>query len=595
MVKQEKKRISIIFQVAALFLIGIVTTGILTYFSEKALYDNNVRRQTELHAAQIVEETQQAVREYPAYRWLIQYWYSHADTMDIEYDAQFSTLTETAEKCRLLTERHPGLQLRYLGSAEIAALPAEDQKLYAEITYSWLITRIDQIKRAYRVDYLFCVISEEPYTRQFFLFSGADPLAVRGTNYEEVYPLGNVVTVAEDQTEAMRRAVQQNSYLANAGNYLDYYAWFCSFEKHTVLIGLTYDLSALKTKIASQTRSGTEYAILNQLLLSVICLSLILVFVLRPLKKVQANIRRYERTKDSRAVTAELSQIRLHNEIGQLAADVRGMLREIDAHVEQIRSITAETERIGTELALATRIQAAMLPSVFPPFPERTEFDLYAGMDPAKEVGGDFYDFFLIDDDRLALVIADVSGKGIPAALFMMAAKILIQIWASTGLSPAKTLETVNQQVCAHNPEQMFVTVWLGILELSTGRLTAANAGHEYPALREPGGEFALYKDRHGFVVGGMDGMKYRDYELLLKPGARLFLYTDGVPEATDAAENLFGAERMLAALNQDPGASPEALLRQVRGAVDAFVGGAEQFDDLTMLCLEYRGKEPEK
>ena len=189
-------------------------------------------------------------------------------------------------------------------------------------------------------------------------------------------------------------------------------------------------------------------------------------------------------------------------------------------------------------------------------------------------------------------MIADVSGKGIPAALFMMGSKILVQNYAMTGMHPADVLEAVNHQICQNNREQMFVTVWLGILEISTGKLTCSNAGHEYPVLKTPDGDFELYRDKHGFIIGGMDGMRYKEYELTLLPGTKLFVYTDGVPEATDADGRLFGTERMVAALNEQQDASPEALLRNVRAHVDAFVGDAEQFDDLTMVCLHYLGPQ---
>ena len=215
-------------------------------------------------------------------------------------------------------------------------------------------------------------------------------------------------------------------------------------------------------------------------------------------------------------------------------------------------------------------------------------------MTPAKEVGGDLYDFFMIDDDHLALVIGDVSGKGVPAALFMMVAVSLIHHVCRGEFSPAKVLQTVNGEICARNPEEMFVTVWLGILEISTGRLTAANAGHEYPALKRPGEPFELVKDRHGFVIGGMEGMRYRDYELRLEPGGKLFVYTDGIPEANDASGALFGAERMVAALRDSEDGSPAQVLEGVQSAVAAFVGDAPQFDDLTMLCLQYNGGSPE-
>ena len=283
---------------------------------------------------------------------------------------------------------------------------------------------------------------------------------------------------------------------------------------------------------------------------------------------------------------------RTNDEIEVLAESFADLSKKIRKYIQDITAITAEKERISTELALATRIQADMLPSIFPPYPDRTEFDIYASMDPAKEVGGDFYDFFLVDDDHLGIVIADVSGKGIPAALFMMGSKILVQNYAMTGMRPADVLEAVNHQICQNNREQMFVTVWLGILEISTGKLTCSNAGHEYPVLKMPDGDFELYRDKHGFIIGGMDGMRYKEYELTLLPGTKLFVYTDGVPEATDADGRLFGTERMVAALNEQQDASPEALLRNVRAHVDAFVGDAEQFDDLTMVCLHYLGPQ---
>ena len=251
----------------------------------------------------------------------------------------------------------------------------------------------------------------------------------------------------------------------------------------------------------------------------------------------------------------------------------------------------AATER---ELNTASGIQLHMLPSIFPAFPERSDFDIYATMNPAKEVGGDFYDFFLIDDDHLGLVMADVSGKGIPAALFMMATKILFQNYAMSGRSPAEILTIVNEQICTNNQEEMFVTVWPGILDLKTGKLTASNAGHEYPAIRRADGSFELFRDKHGFVAGGMPAMRYKNYELQLNPGDELFLYTDGVPEAANTAEQLYGTDRMLSALNSAGSDDPQDILESVKLDVDRYVGEAPQFDDLTMMCLRYQGGSSE-
>jgi len=213
-------------------------------------------------------------------------------------------------------------------------------------------------------------------------------------------------------------------------------------------------------------------------------------------------------------------------------------------------------------------------------------------MTPAKEVGGDFYDFFFVTQDRLAMVIADVSGKGIPAAMFMMMAKSMIQTQAASGRGPKEVLETVNRLICANNQEEMFVTVWFAILDMKSGRLTAANAGHEYPILKKPDGDFEIYKDKHGFVIGGMEHMRYKEYEIQLEPGSKLFVYTDGVAEATSMDLELFGMERTLEALNEAKDGSAEEILLSVNRAIDRFVGDAEQFDDLTMMCLEYNGYE---
>ena len=313
--------------------------------------------------------------------------------------------------------------------------------------------------------------------------------------------------------------------------------------------------------------------------------------VLRPIGKIGSEAERFAR-ETSMAEQGALDGLSNTTEIITLTTAIQKMERDTVQAIDRLTAVTAEKERIGTELALATRIQADMLPNIYPAFPERKDFDVYASMEPAKEVGGDFYDFFLIDDTHLGIVMADVSGKGVPAALFMMVSKILVQNFAMTGRSPAEVLQTVNDQICNNNREEMFVTVWLGILDTESGIITAANAGHEYPAVMQPGGGFELVKDKHGFVIGGMEGVRYKEYELKFSPGAKLFLYTDGVPEATNAKNELFGTERMIAALNENPDASPEELLKNVRRSVDAFVKDAEQFDDLTMLCVEYTGKK---
>ena len=288
------------------------------------------------------------------------------------------------------------------------------------------------------------------------------------------------------------------------------------------------------------------------------------------------------------------------NEFKRMQQEINKTSQALQRQMETIRRMERERmelenqkrmqEQIVRELSMAKQIQESMLPHIFPPFPERDEIDLFASMDPARDVGGDFYDFFFIDEDHLCLVIADVSGKGIPGAMFMMLSKRIIEDSARQSRSPAEILARTNEALCDNNQAEMFVTVWLGILEISSGKLTASNAGHEFPTIRREDGRFELYKDRHGFVLGGLKEARYKECGLQMSPGDKLFVYTDGVPEATNAQGEMFGTDRMIAALNTCADGSPAEILESVRNSVDAFVGDAEQFDDLTMMCLEYRG-----
>ena len=320
--------------------------------------------------------------------------------------------------------------------------------------------------------------------------------------------------------------------------------------------------------------------------------------VVEPINAITEASRRY--TADKKAGvqnTAHFTHLEVHtgDEIENLALTVKDMERDLQDHEQNLTRIAAEKQRISTELALANKIQADMLPYIFPAFPDRDEFNIYASMTPAKEVGGDFYDFFFIDHDRLAMVIADVSGKGIPAAMFMVMAKGIIETQCMSGKTPAEILADVNKMICAKNHEKMFVTVWLGILDLRNGELTAANAGHEYPVIKEPDSDFEVMHDKHGFVIGGFKRMKYEDYIIKMKPGSKLFVYTDGVTEATDADDRLFGVERTVLSLNKAKNASPQTLLETVDADVREFAGDAEQFDDLTMMCVEYYGNHADR
>ena len=250
-----------------------------------------------------------------------------------------------------------------------------------------------------------------------------------------------------------------------------------------------------------------------------------------------------------------------------------------------------KTERISTELNLASDIQSNMLPNIFPAFPERNDFDIYATMDPAKEVGGDFYDFFFVDDRHLALVIADVSGKGVPAAMFMVITKTLIKDHTQLGLSPSEVFTRVNNILCEGNDAGLFVTAWMGVLDLDTGILSYANAGHNHPVVML-NGETSFLKSKPGFVLAGMENIKYSQFELQLHRGDKIFLYTDGATEATNLDNELYGEERLITCLRKQLGKNVEDTLHGVRDDIDKFVGKAEQFDDLTLLAFDYYDKD---
>ena len=318
-------------------------------------------------------------------------------------------------------------------------------------------------------------------------------------------------------------------------------------------------------------------------------------FAFKPLKKVKENVQEYAETKDSEKVRSQLGEIDYKNEIGDLARGVSAVTTEIDAHLLEIQKITTEKERIGAELNIAKKIQADMLPNIFPAFPQFSEFNIYATMRPAKEVGGDFYDFFMVDDTHIALVIADVSGKGVPAALFMVIAKTMIKNRAKHGGTLAEILWDVNNQLCANNTSDFFVTVWMAIVDITTGDGVSVNAGHEHSVIRRAGGSFELQRYRHSPPLAIMEGTTFQERAFKLDPGDRIFVYTDGVPEATNQENELFWTDRMLASLNQNAGSSLTDILHRLQNDIDVFAEGAMQFDDITMLGFDYLGERGEQ
>ena len=272
--------------------------------------------------------------------------------------------------------------------------------------------------------------------------------------------------------------------------------------------------------------------------------------------------------------------VRDNEEFASLSDDINSTVTTLKHYIDEAAA------RFDKDLEIAKQIQQSALPSVFPPYPNRKDFSIYASMNAAKEVGGDFYDFYLVDENHLAFVIADVSGKGIPGAMFMMTSKTLIKSFAESGLPVHEVLTNVNTQLCQNNEAGMFVTAWMGILDLQTGMIKYANAGHNPPLVKHKDGSYEFLKGKVNFVLAGMDMVKYKEQELQLQPGDEIYLYTDGVTEAHNSKNELFGEERLLESLNSTKGMTVESICKKVKDDVKSFVCEAEQFDDITMLCV---------
>ena len=379
------------------------------------------------------------------------------------------------------------------------------------------------------------------------------------------------------------------------------YGWLCSAGA-AVLDDSGKAVAHVFTDISMESVMADRQAFLMRLcailigITTVITLALIKVVntaLVKPINSLASAASSYVEAKEEGEVSAlALLDIHTGDEVENLSHALKRMERDINGYIENLTHVTAEKERIGAELSVATHIQASMLPCIFPAFPNRREFDIYATMTPAKEVGGDFYDYFLVDDDHLAVVIADVSGKGVPAALFMVIAKTLIKDHTQSGKPPEEVFTEVNRQLCEANDENLFVTAWMGVLEISTGKLVYVNAGHNPPVIGRKNGETEFLRSRPGFVLAGLDFTKYRAGSLELMPGDLLYLYTDGVTEAMNTAQELYGEERLKRTLDANVSAAPEEIFKAVKKDLDDFVADAPQFDDITMLAMRYLGRE---
>ena len=580
---------SIIMKVGLLLPVIFVTSTQLIWYSVNRKYSEIETQQMQEQAKDVTDYVRSELMSYKSLPWLIDYWENDYADMDIPIGG----INDEAWRKRHKT--FIDIDVKSITVDEANAYSADEQKELAETCYMRCASFFDRVKSElhlfglngsmYRQD------RDEDVAFAFFL-------GVDDTSEDERYSLGSmwpyhaelhpvaakIYRTGEDivETERVTSTTDGKEYLL-------------VYSPVSVEGTLRFVICAsfLWSDVYSQITAGSsEIGLVNAFLLFIEFIFLLMVLyliVIRPVMKLQRVVRSYTGDKDSSAITSKLLPIeKTSDEIGFLAADVHAMIDEIDRHIDEVRLATAEKERVAAELSMAAKIQADSLPGTFPAFPERTEFDLYASMIPAKEVGGDLYDFFFIDSDHLALVIADVSGKGMPAALFMMEAKTMIKDKAKTDKSPAQILTEVNDGLMENNKEQLFITTWLMIIELSSGIALEANAGHCKPVLCHEGGQYELVRNKHSTALALMEGIKITEFKWELKRGDRIFVYTDGVTEAVNDRQELFGTERLLEALNEVRGVSQKEALLHVKESVDAFVSDEPQFDDMTVLGFTY-------
>ncbi len=570
----------------------IANAVVLVLFSLRSYLSDQYKE-----ASRLANFAAEEITEYNASDWLFDYWKANYSEMELVY----SNPGRLDDINRELRKLEPDLgELKSVTCEQAKAMDEEGAKLFAELVYGLLSDEFDQLKRSHTPLYLYSFMVE-PDNTMFIYVTGALEEEKRASQGGDLFELG----VSMDYYPGSYPVVDEIIRTGKSANNMELsrtkgadHSVIHAFEpviadgKLKALIGVSYRSSEMLDYSINMMK--TMFGITAGFFAIMVFLVIVYLrrIVVKPLAEEQKIIEEYEQSKDSLSASRSLSEIKTNNEIERLADSFSSMVTELDRYMEEYQIVTAEKERIGAELGVATKIQADMLPRIFPAFPDHTEFDLYATMTPAKEVGGDFYDFFLVDDDHIALVMADVSGKGVPAALFMVIAKTLIKNRTMLGGGPSEILSYVNDQLCEGNESELFVTVWMAILELSTGKGVAANAGHEHPAIKRADGKWELSVYRHSPAVATMEGIPFKEHEFELAPGDSLYVYTDGVAEATDASDQLYGTDRMLKALDGCNSLDPKDYLARVKQDIDDFVGDAPQFDDITMLGFYYKGPE---
>ena len=580
----------VVFLFLVITLEGVVLMG---------LFIKSYVERREQNTMQVAMYTSEIFEDYSALDWLIPFWHDHYDEMRFVYDS------EGTAKLEAEFEGSSGFgNIRKVTREQIESCSPEYQLLFAEAVYARCSRKLDKIKQSFGLVYSYSLVLDRVDDQDylFFFVTGALPDEKRISQGGELFELGT----REPYTRGWYPVFEEVYFTGLLPKEFDSLSRSLLDKDGVVhMYAPVHDKDGNMVMVAAATLPIRDFVNDNNVVLvavfavTFVLVVLILLWVRYYLKKVvvkpvhseQVIIKAYAKDRDSGKAIRSLSSIRTNNELESLAEDFSRMITRLELYESELLTMTAEKERTKTELSNAAQIQAATLPAAFP---DRPEFELYAMMDPAKEVGGDFYDFFFLDEDHLMLLIGDVSGKGMPGALFMMTAKALLKTRALQGGAFSEILSDVNGELCDINKYNLFVTVWMAVINIRTGNGVSANAGHTDPVLKRAGGEYEPVRYRHDPIVGVLPGVRYSAHSFLLYPGDSIFVYTDGVPETVNAQDELFGEERMLSLLNGSKDADMKSLLSSVRKGIDEFAAQPVAYDDITMIGFKFFGNDKE-
>ncbi|WP_407426370.1 SpoIIE family protein phosphatase [Treponema sp.] len=487
--------------------------------------------------------------------------------------------------------------------AETAITYIDADRIYNWLTEgsdgSWDSTnaRLNELTETAMIAYIYVTVVDSNYSSRTYVFDTVHSMAYN----QEIFPLGYVESLEKkdsDYIENLRHVIEDGEstsiykYKRNGGHVTTSVPMRDFTGKIVAVMSVVKSMDEIKEYKNNYIFALSVAAIVFTLIFISIYASSLYMGLVKPLMLIIEETSNF--ASHHGELSGSLKKIKSRDELGILAHSIEKMSTDMNKYINELTKTTAEKERLGAELNVATKIQSEMLPRVFPPYKNHPELELFASMTPAKAVGGDFYDFYMLDENRFAVVVADVSGKGVPAALFMVIAKTLLKDAAFQYSTPAEVFNHVNNILCEGNDSGLFVTCWMAFLELSTGKIHFSNAGHTPPVLLKDG-KVSYLEVKPNLMLAAMPSVKYTDYELEINADDRLFIYTDGVTEASNSQNELYGGERLLNVLNKSTGLSSKEVISFVRKDIDSFVQNAPQFDDITMLEMVLKAKKTSK